>query len=115
MITSLGNQLSRVTDTEAMEKEMAAIQKKYKALEKSKRHLEKSLSPLSPYNLSNFVVLLETKASKTNKYDSDGDDNYDDDGFESEEVDPPSGKGFFAQSVCIQPIHVTCLLTESLL
>lgn len=93
-----------------MQNEIAAMQKKYKQLQKSKQQLEKSWFPplislLAPLP-TNDTILLDSRASKSAPHWADPSD--EENGYESEEADPPSGKGFFAQQVCS---GLTCYIT----
>jgi hypothetical protein len=88
-----------VSDAEAMEKQMVSMAKQLKAYKRVKRQQEKSLSLLSLLSCSHCVVFADAGTSNKSTFD-------DEEEYESEEEDPPSGNGYFAQSVMVPIIQL---------
>jgi hypothetical protein len=88
-----------VSDAEAMEKQMASMAKQLKAYEKVKRQQEKSLSLFSLLSCSHCVVFADAGASNKSTFN-------DEEEYESEEENPPSDNGYFAQSVMVPIIQL---------
>ena len=91
-------QFTCTIEADAMGKEVESLQKKLKQLQKSTQQLKKSLYLLyfSLWILiTNIVFNIDSHSSNNTNHDASNKEN----GFESEEADPPSGKGFFTQQV----------------